>query len=141
MSADFISAPFKAFLHEHSQPPYLHVVMEAGDGPFDGEAPLGNFSFADIAALVLLAGQAWPGGPGVTVRYVIECRSPGKDRKWTTVWSCAADDDASDGISEKGASGDFAAKTLAAFRADKDLEWQLVRRTTLTADTPAGEED
>jgi hypothetical protein len=136
MSADCGTEHFKGYLHRHpGGPDYIHVVMRAGDGPFDGEAPLGNLSLAEITELAGLAGQAWPHGPGVEVRYVIECRprdaAPGA---WRAMWSAAAaeEEDSGGGVSEQ-----FAVIAYAGFTSDPgNLEWRLARRTTLTADEP-----
>lgn len=128
MSADYGTGRFKAYGHRDPKGvPYLHVVMRDTGGRFEGEAPLGNLTLAEIAELALLAGQAWPAGPGVEVRYVIEARRPGKEQ-WQPMWSALADDDGDHGVSEH-----FAGEAYDGFAHSK-LEWRLVRRTTVTAD-------
>jgi len=130
VSADFGTEHFKGYFHGHTTGPgYIHVVMRAGDGPFSGEAPLGNFTLGEITELAALAGQAWPSGPGVSVRYVIECQSRTRpDAPWTEVWWVVADETGDAGVSE-----DYAQLTFEGMT-NSMMEWRLVRRTVVSSD-------
>jgi hypothetical protein len=133
VSADYGTEHFKGYHHDG----WIHVTYKDS-----GESALGSFTPAEIAELADLAGQAWPGGPGVEVRYVIECRRPSPDpRRWRAMWSAVADD--TGGGDTVGVSEEFAEITYDGFAkvGSDNLEWRLVRRTTLTADeTLKGEE-
>ena len=139
MSADYGTARFKGFAHRapgdlSDGVSWVHVVWRDTGGEWGGEA-FGDFSLEDLTELVQLAGRAWP--DAAEVRYVIEARLPGKE--WQPLWSAPADEDhAGTGVGEE-----FAQAAAAGFRvaASPPLEWQLVRRTTVTHDevlTPEG---
>jgi hypothetical protein len=134
MSADFRTENYKGYLHhdKYASSPareersWIHVTQ----ADHDSDYAIGDFTLADLAQLVEMAGQAWPGRPGVEVRYVIEARLPG--REWQPMWSAPVSEDGSgDGVGEE-----FAQTALAGFRAGGSarMEWRLVQRTTLTAD-------
>ena len=66
MSADYGTEHYKGYAHLDRNPPYtpqnIHVVRRAiADDRWSGEDPLGTFSREEIAELVELAEQAWPG--------------------------------------------------------------------------------
>jgi hypothetical protein len=129
MSADYGTEHFKGYGHLDMDPPYIHVVMRAG------EAALGNFDLAEIGELVQLAGQAWPAATAVEVRYVIETRrrydgTGSNPHPWTLMWSALADEEQDHGVSE-----DYARTAFDGFCDDR-REWRLLRRTTVAADEP-----
>jgi hypothetical protein len=127
MSADYGTSRFKGFAQRDGG---IHVVYRNVDGS-TGHA-LGTFALEEIGELVQLAGQAWPAGPGVEVRYVIEMRRGAGElrRPWTLVWSALADDEQDVGVGEE-----YARDVLKGFADGTPAsEWRLSRRTIVTAD-------
>jgi hypothetical protein len=131
MSADYRTGRFKGYAHTgpSGEVAWVHVTHAAG-----GDA-MGSFALTDITALAELAGRAWPSGPGVQVRWVIEARRPGQ-LDWRVMWS-APDGDLEDlgGVDE-----DYARTVYAQF-AKTPMEWRLVHRVTVTADEVITVED
>lgn len=120
MSADYRTASFKGYGHPTGaeRPASLHVAYA------DDEHGLGAFSLAEIGELAALAGQAWPDGEGVEVRYVIEQRRPRSG--WMPVWSAVAGEDDAEYLARSTYESFANAGSLYRFR--------LVCRTTVTAD-------
>lgn len=127
MSADFETEHFKGYLHtvpgsRSGQEPYIHVT-QAGDG---GYYPAGSFTLAEITELAAMAGQAWPEGAGVRIRYEIEFRREHSE-EWTLAWGMNAGMAGGDEPDE-----DYAQAVYEGFNAEGT--WRLVRRTVLTSD-------